>query len=53
MAKRLRCRVGRHSWVQRRTDDNQSYLGCQHCDAVEIFPVGPRKPGGIPPAGIT
>jgi hypothetical protein len=50
MGRRIRCRVGRHKWRRRHTEDNESYIGCEYCDAVQLGP--PSSRGGIPPGAI-
>jgi hypothetical protein len=44
MGKRLRCRLARHEWVQKRTDDNQPYRACLHCGTEDVRGEG-RRPG--------
>jgi hypothetical protein len=44
MAKKLRCYLGLHRYVQRKTDDGQSYKECRDCGKFVDVPkavVGP------------
>ena len=44
---RFLCRIGRHKWIEKRSEDGQPltlagrpYEGCRHCDAVRERPFG-------------
>lgn len=52
MKRRLMCRLGRHSWRQQRTDDNQPYVACEHRTAIQGGPPGPNREGGVPPGAV-
>ena len=53
MRRRLLCRLGKHRWQQRHTDeDNQLYRACELCDAVDVGPVGTYRDGEVPPAAL-
>ena len=52
MGRRLWCRLGKHSWRQRHTDDNQRYVACQYCNAIQSGPPGANPEGGITPGAI-
>lgn len=49
MGKRLRCRLGMHTWTQKHTEDNRPYRVCLHCGAEDIRGEG-RRPG-LPEVG--
>jgi hypothetical protein len=49
MGKRLRCRLGMHTWTQKHTEDNRPYRACLHCGAEDIRGEG-RRPG-LPEVG--
>ena len=55
MKRRLMCRLGRHSWRPQLTDDNQPYVACEHCNAVQGARQDPivkaaYLPGPFPPS---
>lgn len=53
MKQRILCRLGKHKWHQQHTEeDNQSYLACQYCRAVDIGPVGTYREGAVPPGAL-
>jgi hypothetical protein len=52
MKRRLLCRLGKHTWRQRHTDDNQPYTACEYCDALQDGPPGGYREGGLPPGSI-
>lgn len=49
MGKRLRCRLGMHTWQRKLTEDNQPYRACVHCGAEDTRGEG-RRPG-VPEIG--
>ena len=49
MGKRLRCRLGMHTWEQRKTADNQPYRACVDCGAEDVR--GEGRSGGLAPPG--
>jgi hypothetical protein len=55
---RFMCRIGRHEWTQKRSEDGQplilagrAYEGCRHCDAVRERPWGGGGIAGGPDGG--
>lgn len=49
MGKRLRCRLGMHTWTQKHTEDNRPYRACVHCGVEDVRGEG-RRPG-LPEVG--
>jgi hypothetical protein len=49
MRRRFLCRLGRHAWHQQRTDDDQPYRGCRHCNAVDLTQDRWHPEGAVPP----
>jgi hypothetical protein len=50
VAKRLRCYLGFHRWVDHRSDDGQPYRKCRYCGKfLDIAPPLTRIGGGGSP----